>query len=202
MLTLVIQAGGMSTRMGQDKALMPFLGRPLIARLVERLRGLPDELLITTNRPEAYAFLSLPLFGDLLPGTGALGGLYTALNAASYPLVGVLACDMPFVSARLLSAQRDLLLQEEIDVVIPRSPQGLEPLHALYRRDACLKAVRAALDAGERKMVAWLPQVRARVMEPDEVARYDPQFRSFFNVNAPEEFQQAEALAREIDQPD
>ncbi len=102
MLTVVIQAGGESRRMGQDKALLPFLGKPLIQRVIERVASLADELLVTTNRPEAYQFLDLPLFPDVIPGRGALGGLYTALSAASQPLVAVVACDMPFASPALL----------------------------------------------------------------------------------------------------
>ncbi len=199
MLTIAIQAGGQSSRMGQDKALMPFLGRPLIARLVERLGDLADELLVTTNHPAEFAFLGLPLFPDILPGIGALGGLYTALSAAREELVAVVACDMPFVLPDLVRAQCDLLLREGMDVVVPRSTEGLEPLHAIYRREICLPAVRAALQAGERKMIAWFPAVKVRVMEPPEVAAIDPDLRSFINLNCPEDFRQAEELARRLE---
>ncbi|HEX9030179.1 MAG TPA: molybdenum cofactor guanylyltransferase, partial [Anaerolineales bacterium] len=134
MLTIVVQAGGESRRMGQDKALLPFLGKPLITRILGRVRPIADELLVTTNRPENYSFLELPLFSDRLPGRGALGGLYTALSIANRPLVGVVACDMPFVSAALLAAARDLLADPTIDAVIPRTADGTEPFHAVYRR--------------------------------------------------------------------
>lgn len=196
MLTIVIQAGGQSSRMGQDKALMPFLEQPLIARQADRLAGLADELLVTTNNLENYTFLGLPLVPDVMPGMGALGGLFTALFAAREPLVAVLACDMPFIQADLLEVQRDILLREQVDIVVPRSPEGLEPLHSIYRRSTCLPAVQAALAAGERKVISWFSRVKLRVMEPEEVARYDPDFRSFVNVNSPEEFRDAEELAR------
>src|SRR6185369_4678742 len=104
MLTIVVQAGGASSRMGEDKALKPFLGRPLIQRLVERLSPIADEMIVTTNRPEEYRFLGLRLTPDLKPGRGALGGLYTALASASQPHVAVVACDMPFASPTLLEA--------------------------------------------------------------------------------------------------
>lgn len=182
--------------MGQDKGLIPFLGRPLITRLVERLTGLGDELLLTTNAPESYANLHLPTFTDLLPGVGALGGLYTALEAAHFPTVAVVACDMPFLNPRLLRAQRDLLVQEERDIVIPRSAEGLEPLHAVYRRETCLPAVRAALEAGERKMTAWLGSVRVREMSEAEIKVYDPGLLSFVNANTPEELREAEIIAQ------
>ena len=149
MLTVVIQAGGESRRMGQDKALLPFLGKALIRRVIERVGSLADELLVTTNRPEAYGFLNLPLVTDLIPGRGALGGLYTAMSAARKPLVAVVACDMPFASAALLAAQRDLLLATGSDAVIPQTGGGTEPFHAVYRRDACLPAIQAAI--GRRK---------------------------------------------------
>lgn len=197
--TIVIQAGGKSSRMGQDKALMPFLGRPLVARQVDRLASADIPLLVITNRPEDYAFLGLPMTADLMPGVGPLGGLYTALSSASTPLVTVVACDMPFVSAALLSAQRDILLEEGVDVVIPRTEEGLEPLHATYRRETCLPAVRAALEAGERKMIVWFSAVAVREMSLEEARQHDPDLRSFINVNRPEDYQAAEALARQIE---
>jgi len=180
--------------MGENKALKLFSGQVLIARMVARLRSLADELLITTNQPEAFAFLGQPLVPDLLPGKGALSGLYTAVAAAHQPYVAVLACDMPFIDPRLLAIERDLMEQSGADVVMPFSPQGAEPLHAIYRQATCLPAIRSALEADQRRLTSWLPTVRVREMPAEEVQRFDPQFRSFINVNTPEEFHQAELL--------
>jgi len=199
MLTVVIQAGGESRRMGQDKALLPFLGKPLIQRVIERVASLADELLVTTNRPEAYQFLDLPLFPDVIPGRGALGGLYTALSAASQPLVAVVACDMPFASPALLRAERDLLLATSSDAVIPQTEGGTEPFHAVYRREACLSAIQAAIAADRWRVDAWFPQVKLYLMPSGDVQVYDPGLTAFWNVNTPEELAQAEALARRID---
>ena len=196
MLTVCIQAGGQSSRMGQDKALKPFLGRPLIQRVVDRLSPIANELIVTTNRPEDYAFLNLPLFADLRPGRGALGGLYTAIASAKHPLVAVVACDMPFASANLLEAASQLLLREEVDVVIPRSEEGYEPLHAVYRRATCLPAIEAAIDEDQWKVVAWFPRVKVHALSPDEVKRYDLVGLAFWNVNTPEEFAEAEKIAQ------
>jgi molybdopterin-guanine dinucleotide biosynthesis protein A len=182
--------------MGEDKALRPFLGRPLIQRVLERVRPAAGELLVTTNRPAAYEFLGLPLFSDLQPGRGALGGLFTALGAASLPVVAVVACDMPFACAPLLLASSKLLLDEGADVVIARSEGGLEPMHAVYRRSTCLPAIDAAMRAGMWKAIDWLPEVRARVLTAEEVAFSDPQGLAFRNVNTPEQFAEAEQLAR------
>jgi molybdopterin-guanine dinucleotide biosynthesis protein A len=195
MITLAIQAGGESSRMGRDKALLPFLGRPLILRVVERLAAFADEVVVTANNPADYAFLDLPLFADLQPGRGALGGLYTALHAAKHPLVAVAACDMPFASRALFEYERDLLIETGADVVIPSSAEGLEPLHAVYRRATCLPAIQGALEASEWKLIAWFPKVRVRTLTPAETARHDPQGLAFLNLNTPEEFRQAERLA-------
>ena len=195
MLTVCIQAGGQSSRMGEDKALKTFLGRPLIQRVAERLSTIADELIVTTNRPDDYAFLNLPLFPDLKPGRGALGGLYTAIASAKHPIVGVVACDMPFASPSLLRAASRLLAQEEVDVVITKSGEGYEPLHAIYRRETCLPAIEAAISADQWRVIAWFPQVKVRILTTDEIKQYDPSGLAFWNVNTPEEFAEAEKIA-------
>ena len=102
MLSIVVLAGGESRRMGQNKALMPFLKQPLIERVVKRLAPFADELLVISNKPDQYEFLGVSLTPDIMPGRGALGGLYTALSSAHQPLAAVVACDMPFVNVGLL----------------------------------------------------------------------------------------------------
>ena len=196
MLSVVIQAGGQSTRMGEDKALKPFLGRPLIQRVIERLAPIADEIIVTTNHPEDYAFLGLRLVPDLVPGRGALGGLYTAVASATSPLAAVVACDMPFASAPLLEAATRLLVQEEADVVIAKTTEGYEPFHAVYRRATCVPAIQSALQADQWKVIAWFPSVKVRELSPEEVTRLDPSGLSFSNVNSPEEFAEAERRAR------
>jgi len=196
MLSVCIQAGGESRRMGQDKALMPFLGRPLIQRVVDRLTPIADEVIITTNSPDDYRFLGLRLFPDLIPNRGALGGLYTALSSAGFPLTAVVACDMPFASPTLIDAMLRLIVQEDADVVIPDSGSGLEPMHAIFRRETCIPAIKAAIDSDQWKLISWFPQVKVRILRPDEVARYDPTGLAFWNLNTPSEFAEAEKAAK------
>lgn len=195
MLTVCIQAGGQSSRMGEDKALKTFLGHPLIQRVVDRLTPIADEIIVTTNHPDDYTFLNLRLFSDLKPGRGALGGLYTAIASASHPIVAVVACDMPFASPMLIETMRRLLAEEEADVVIAKSEEGYEPLHAIYRRKTCLPAIEKSIDADQWKVIAWFPQVKVRVLTPEEIKSADPDGLAFWNVNTPEEFTKAEELA-------
>jgi molybdopterin-guanine dinucleotide biosynthesis protein A len=199
MLSVIVQAGGKSSRMGQDKALMPFLGQPLVQRVLQRVRPLADEVLLITHRSEDYSFLNIPLLADEIPGRGALGGLYTALLRASQPLVLVAACDMPFINPDLLALQRDLLLSGSYDAVIPRTGSGIEPFHAVYRRAACLPAVEAALQADKWRMDSWLSAANVRFLTQEEAAELggvqeDDFLLSFWNLNTPEDFTKAESL--------
>lgn len=195
MLTVVIQAGGQSSRMGEDKALKPFLGRPLIERVIGRMSPIADEMIVTTNRPADYAFLNLRLIPDLKPGRGALGGLYTAVASANHPMVAVVACDMPFASQNFFDSANSLMVEEEADVVIAKMDEGYEPFHALYRRESCLPAIEAAIGADQWKVIAWFPQVKVRALSPDEVKAFDPSGLCFWNLNTPEEFAEAERRA-------
>jgi molybdopterin-guanine dinucleotide biosynthesis protein A len=203
MLSIVIQAGGQSARMGEDKALKPFLGHPLIQRVIERLSPLADEMLVTTNRPDDYAFLNastspaqrIRLVPDLVAGRGALGGLYTALASANGDMVAVVACDMPFASPSLIEAATRLMVNEDADVVIAKTAEGHEPFHAVYRRATCVPAIRSAIEADKWKVIAWFPAVKVHELSPDEVRKYDPSGLCFWNVNTPEEFAEAERLA-------
>ena len=197
-LSIVIQAGGASRRMGQDKALLPFLGQPLITRVIQRLTGLADEVIINTNRPEAYRFLGLPVEPDVIPGRGALGGLYSALTIAGHPLVAVVACDMPFVNPDLLAAQRLILEETGCDAVIPVTEQGAEPFHAVYRWENCLPAIKAALEAGSWRVNSWFDHAVVYFLSQAEVRRFDPLQLAFRNVNTPEDLHKAEQLAKEI----
>jgi molybdopterin-guanine dinucleotide biosynthesis protein A len=194
-LSIAIQAGGESKRMGQNKALLPFLGQPLIMRVIQRVLPVAQEVLVTTNEPAKFEFTHLPLFPDITPGYGALGGLLTAMQAASQPCVAVVACDMPFVNAGLISAEFEMLNSSEYDIIVPRSAESLEPFHAVYRRETCLPAIRAALDANQLRIISWFPAVQVKELSADEVAGFDPNGLAFLNVNTPTELAEAERLA-------
>jgi molybdopterin-guanine dinucleotide biosynthesis protein A len=191
-LTVAILAGGQSARMGTDKAFVHVLGRPLIEDILAQTAGRGAETILITNRPDDYAYLGVPLFGDLRPGTGALGGLFTAVSCAGQPHVLAVACDMPFAVPALLDHLIRLI--PEGDAVVPRLAGEAEPFRAVYSR-ACLPAMAAALDAGKRRVISFFDAVRVRWVDDAEVERYDPQRLSFYNVNTPDELAAARRLA-------
>jgi len=191
-LTVAILAGGKSSRMGTDKSFVRVLGRPLIEDVLAHVAGIGTETLIVTNRPEDYRYLGLPLFTDVLPDKGALGGIYTALHSSSQPHTLCVACDMPFVVRPLLDYLISLI--PEGDAIIPRLNGEAEPFRAIYSQ-ACLAPIRAALDAGKMRVISFFPNVRVRFVDEPEIDRFDPQHLSFFNVNTPEDLEQARRLA-------
>lgn len=192
MITIAVQAGGKSIRMGEDKALIRLAGIPLIERVLARINGLADEILITTNRPETLTHLNLRMAGDEVPGAGALHGLKTALSAARGEVVLVLSCDTPFVSRELL--EHLLSRAHEADVIVPKHGDKYEPLQAVYNRVRCLPAVEAALASDELRMVSFYPQVRVLHIEERALSKLDPSGLSFFNVNTAEDLKRADQL--------
>lgn len=189
MVTVAIQAGGGSRRMGCDKALVRLAGKPLIRHVMDAVNGLADEVLVTTNQPQELAFLGCRIVTDVAPATGALSGLLTALSAARTDTVLVLACDMPFLCRPLLEYQ--LMLAPLAEVTIPRWRGEFEPLHAVYAR-SCSEVIAESLASGNRRMVGFLSRVRVRTIEEPEVACFDPAGRCFDNVNTPEDLVRAE----------
>jgi molybdenum cofactor guanylyltransferase len=193
----VIQAGGRSVRMGgRPKALIEVGGRSIIERVLAVLAPAVDEVLVVTNTPELYAFLGLPMVGDVYPDHGSLGGIYSGLKAAAGQAALTVACDMPFLHPEIvkLVAER----AGEGDVVIPRVGRQLETMHAAYGK-ACLPHIEARLEAGRLKIVDFFEKVRVVEIAEADVARFrDPQI-AFMNVNAPDELDRARALAAELD---
>lgn len=198
MLTIAIQAGGQSRRMKRDKGLVLLAGRPLIEHVIERVRLLGDEILITTNSPEAYTYLNLPMASDEVSGAGALAGLHTALKAAHGDKVLVMACDMPFVNLPLL--QYLLEHSAEVDIVVPCWQNVLQTLHAVYARQTCLPAIEDVLAQNLKRVISFYPQVRVLEITESEIIQFDPQGLSFYNVNTPEELEEAEQMIGSQDQ--
>ncbi len=192
-ISLAIIAGGQSRRMGRDKAFIKLGGKPIIQHVLERSASLqPAQTMLITNSPRQYAFLGLPMHGDALPGTGALGGIYTALLQARSPWVLTLACDMPFVSPGLLQYMASLI-DDEHDIVVPRVDGYPQALHALYRK-TCLPPIRAQLAAQRLKIIRFYGRMRVRYLDEAEYAPFADAARAFLNLNTPAELAAAVKL--------
>lgn len=196
--TGIVLAGGKSTRLGQDKALLQMDGGlPLVALVVERLRPLVGDVVVVADDGARLGRLPARIVPDVFPGAGPLGGIYSGLAASERERALVVACDMPFLCPRLLSYL--LGVSGGYDVVLPRWADGhLEPLHAVYSQ-TCREAFRRQLGARRFSAIGYLDQVRVRYVDEAEMRKVDRELRSFFNVNTPADLSRALALGREPD---
>lgn len=190
--SVAILAGGQSRRMGQEKALLTVGDRPVIQRVLWSVADLSDDLLIVTNAPDMYRHLGQRMVSDVYPGKGALGGIYTAIHAARHSHCLVVACDMPFLNTDLLSHL--MTLSPDFDVVIPLIRDFPETMHAIYGK-TCLEPIERRLSADQLKIISFFDEVRVHYVPREEVARYDPAFHSFLNMNTPDDWQKLQRLA-------
>ena len=188
-VTGVLLAGGNSSRMGRNKALMTLAGRRLVDRVLAVLSSVLDDLLMVTNSPELYADLGVRMVPDVVAGKGALGGIHSALHHAAAPHCLVVACDMPFLNADFLRYIVDQ--RAAYDVVVPIADGRPQPLHAVYGK-ACLQPIARRLESDRLHVVGFFPDVRVREVTAQELAAFDPEGLSFRNLNTPEEFADAE----------
>ncbi len=193
-LTGLILAGGASSRMGQNKALLTLAGQTMVERVMQTLTVLTDDILIIANDPEPYRFLQRPIIPDVRPGYGPLMGLYSGLKAARGELALLVAVDMPFLAPDFL---RYLIsLAPGYDVVIPHARDRLHPLCAVYRRESCLPAIEQAIARGQRRLIAFHPQVRVRQAPEADLRRISPDLLPLMNVNTPDELEIARRKVR------
>jgi molybdopterin-guanine dinucleotide biosynthesis protein A len=184
-ITGVILSGGASSRMGSNKALLPYRGGRFIEAIHRQLAGIFPEILVVTNTPDQYQFLPARKVPDLFPGMGALAGIHSGLHHCATPHIFAVACDMPYLDEGLIKFIAARAAGN--GVVIPESDQGVEPLHAAYGREA-LPAIEEALAGGRRRIVSFFNRVRVAKVTREEVAQFDPTFRAFRNINTPEDY--------------
>lgn len=197
-ITGVILAGGESRRMGCDKSLLPVAGARFIDHIYRKMTELFDEVIIVTNSPGLYQDIPCRKVPDIYYGLGALAGIHSGLCHAQNERIFVAACDMPYLNTDLI---RTLCNQSgQAEVVIPQSPNGLEPLHALYHK-SCLGAIENTLDSGRRRIVHFFPRVRVNEVAIIAINAVDPQGKSFRNINTPEEYFECRLTANETGAP-
>ena len=178
----VVLAGGRSTRYGKNKALVKLHGIPLIERVLDVMRPIFRRVIIITNTPDEYSYLELPMYQDIIKGLGPLGGINTGLRVI--PGSGFfVACDMPFLNQELI--RHIVEIKADFDVVVPRISGNLEALHALYRT-GCQSKIEDLINSGIYQVFRFFNEVSVRYVDEDEVRIFDPDLRSFLNVNRPE----------------
>jgi molybdenum cofactor guanylyltransferase len=192
--TGIILAGGKNLRYGKIKALETIGGRTVIQRVLDSLRPLIGQILIVTgaNRIDLPGTEEAEFVTDIYPHYGPLGGIYTGLVSARFPLSIVVASDMPFINTRLL---RYMLEQAgDSDAVVPLLEGGMvEALHAVYSKN-CLEMLKKRLDNKQLSSFSFVKALKTRYIEPAEIQQFDPKLLSLFSINVPADIEKARNL--------
>jgi molybdopterin-guanine dinucleotide biosynthesis protein A len=184
----IVLSGGENRRMGgMDKAFLKVAGKPIIEHILKALRSVTDQVLIVTNNPQAYVSYEVRVVKDVLNKRGPLTGVYTGLYHSREEFNFVVACDMPFLNAGLISHMAKLA--GEYDVVLPKVGEFVEPLHAVYRK-GLLPLIEERIKQDARQIKKLFDEVRVRYVTEQEIDRFDPKRMSFKNLNTPEEYKE------------
>jgi FdhD protein len=181
----VILAGGKSSRMGRNKALLPYNGKPLIETVYRVMAELFDQVAIVTNSPDDYSFLPCLKIPDIHVGMGSIAGIHAGLQWSPEERIFVAGCDMPFLEKEIIRHLAALSVHES--GVVPCTPGGYEPLHAIYSK-RLLPLLEEALKSDRKRIIDLVALMGAKVVTAEEIAAVSPQFRSFINLNTPEDY--------------
>ena len=184
----IVLAGGRSLRMGKDKTQLIWGRHTLLEQAVCRLRGLADDILVVGSLKDTCCLPGIRQVQDRYKGCGPLGGIHAGLLEAKHEAALVLSCDMPFVTAELtafLAAKR-----EGFAAIVPRYGERVEPLCAVYAR-SCLPVIEDLLQVGDNQVRQVFAKVNTCYVEESELQRFGEVKQLFFNLNTPQEWQEA-----------
>ncbi len=192
----IVLAGGKSQRLGYNKVLEIVGGRSLLEQVISCIASLSDEVIVVAAEeqviPQFADYPDMRVVTDIYPGKGPLGGIYTGLKLSTSDCNLVVAADMPFLNQALLEYMLGLV--DGFDLVAPRVSGQIEPLHAIYMR-SCLSAIEKMMEKGVLGVHKLFSLVNVRYIEAAEIACFDPEQRSFFNINTEGDLQVAKEIA-------
>jgi molybdopterin-guanine dinucleotide biosynthesis protein A len=179
-ISAFIIAGGQSSRFGEDKCLFRYQGRALIERVIESVRPVIDRIAIVADDAGRFAYLGLPCHGDIFHGLGPFGGIHAALVNSQTERAFIFACDMPDISAALISHMA--AVPGEFDVIIPVIAGKYEPLHAVYAK-SCAGPMEKSIRGGARRIISFFDEVSVRTVPEEEIRKYADPSLVFRNIN-------------------
>ena len=189
----VILSGGLAVRYdGTEKALLQVGGVRILDRIYEIYRELFDEIILVTNSPEKFLEWDLLIVADLFPIRSSLTGIHAGLFYATNPYAFISACDTPFLKKEMVETVIGRI-EAQIDIVMPETSAGFEPLCAAYSK-RCLEAAQNNLEQEKLKITRTFRKSRIKTISEKVLRQIDPELRSFFNINTPGDLQQAEEI--------
>ncbi len=190
----VILSGGLNTRMGgQNKAFLSVGNKLILDRLYGTFKDVFQEIVLVTNNPLQYLAWDFMIATDFFPARSSLNGIHSALFHVTAPHAFVTACDTPFLEKALIQALLEEL-EPKLDVIIPVTDKGNQPLCAIYSK-RCIKPIERQLKSQDPKILKFFPKVRVKEVPEERIRAADPGLVSFFNVNTPEDLAACEKMA-------
>lgn len=180
----IIVAGGKSSRMGQDKTLLRFNNKSLIARTIAELQKVADEIIVASNHTSKYNIAGILEVPDTYQGMGPLGGMHAGLMAANYDYTFIVSADLPLFTGELAGCLLDRL--KGYDAVVPRLDGRWEPLCAAYSRN-CIKSIEACLQAEIKQVYRFYQQINVLEIYPSQLSCSGSAEKLFFNLNTPDD---------------
>lgn len=191
--TGVILSGGLNKRFdGENKAFINVGGRRIIDRLLDVFSDLFDEIILVTNHPELFLQWDLTIVTDIIDLRSSLTGIHTGLFYSNNPYAFFSACDTPFLKKELVEILVKQI-EQKIDIIMPETAAGFEPLCAIYSK-RCLKPAEDHLKANKVKIQWAFRSNRIKNIPENQLRTVDPELRSFLNINTPEDLVRAEEM--------
>jgi molybdopterin-guanine dinucleotide biosynthesis protein A len=200
----IILAGGVSSRFGQDKGLMPLANKPLIKHVLDALNGIVEEKIVVVNsKTQVENYMKVLSSGARIVADEGkvhtpLFGALIGLRIANGEYATLLPCDTPFISNEIVSLLFELCINR--NAAIPRWPNGyIEPLQAVYHVKPTLEAAERAFSSGSLNMQSMISQLHGiRYVSTLVLQQLDDKLRTFFNINTPLDLKRAELMLRQI----
>lgn len=190
-MTGVILAGGSNRRYPILKGLIELKGKRLIERVRDSL-SLLERIIIITNRPDAYFYLGIPMYGDLIDFRCPLTGIYTALFNSEDDIL-VSACDMPFINPEIVKLIKNEAAGrfKSYDAVIPIFNERPQPLLGVYSK-RLIPEIKKWLEQEKCNMTEFINNITTYFIEESRIKAIDPEGLSFININTPEDKEKAD----------
>ncbi|CAH0345014.1 molybdenum cofactor guanylyltransferase [Bacillus sp. CECT 9360] len=197
--TGLLLAGGKSSRMGTNKAMLPISEEVSIQQIASELRKAVGEVYLITNSPADYTFLDFPMLEDEYEGLGPLAGLHAGMQASKTDTVFISACDMPFIRASLIEEMLDNL--KNYEALVPEINGRLHPLFAVYRKSS-IPLIVSCLEERKLRMLDFLEKINVKIMKETDFELYATHKKLFpylfYNMNTPLEYEHAKSMEDEM----
>lgn len=184
-LTGIVLAGGLSTRMGQDKAGLPWGDSDLLHTVLAKLAPICNQLVVVSNKPRTIQMPNVVIVADDYPQCGPLAGMHAGLSVTANDYNFVVACDMPYLNTAV--AAYIAQAASGYDAAVPFNDGYFHPLHAVYHRN-CLPYIKQMLVDGNYRVLDFYPDVKLRRIAAAEIAQFDGELKTLRNINTPAEF--------------